>query len=174
MAEYVASLLFRRYLDMLERGVRDIENPDLAPYYDGPAAPPAEVTANLALTQILLNKVNLSIAASDFSIQSGPPSTQIFTSVIEGAGIERTFSDDLFLENSVAQLPDVGFRTSFSSERSYDRTAVSMLREAAGIEGSDIDHLRSPALPVLADADSYARIKIQRAKEFVRRYLVIR
>ncbi len=171
MTEYVAVRLMRSFIDMLRGGARDLQNPDLAPYYAGPAVPASEVAGRLAAAQALASRVGGSLSSADYAAQAGEPTSAVFLSVVVGSGVELTFTDDFYESDPATQLPALGYRTSFSSGRGYDRAAVSAARLRAGVQSLPVQHLRQPNPPLLADADPYARVKIQRSKEFVRRYL---
>lgn len=164
----------RNYVTMLREGVRDLANPDLAPYYAGPTIPSSSVPTALAAVQEGLTAAGLgAMPDSDFVAQAGTPSPAVLLTVAVGMGVEDTFTDDLYEDVPIVRLPDLGFRTSFASEREYDQSAVSGLRTRAGVVPASVQHVRYQAPPLLADTDPYARVKIRRAKEYVRRYLSV-
>jgi hypothetical protein len=174
MTEYVASQMMRNFVTMLREGVRDLANPDLSPYYAGPTIPASAVPAALAVVQAGLSAAGLgALPESDFISQAGTPSSAVLLTVAVGMGVEDTFTDDLYEDVPVVRLPDLGFRTSFASERMYDQDAVAGLRTRAGVVPSAVQHIKFQAPPLLADTDPYARVKIRRAKEYVRRYLSV-
>lgn len=172
MTEYVASRLMRNFIGLLQSGARDLQNPDLAPYYAGPAVPSAEVESGLAAVQELNSAAGLgAMSAAEYTAQAGESSPAVFHTVVTGAGIELTFTDDLYEDDPSVRLPDSGYAASFSIDRGYDRAAVAAARARVGVVASGTQHLRVSSPPLVADADPYARIKIRRSKEFVRRYL---
>lgn len=177
MTEYFAGRMLKLAIDAAKYGVRDLRNPDLAPFYSGPSIPAVEVAEARTAVQELHVEVGISPISDDaFASQAGVPSQQFFLDFLNAAGIETVATTDITVVDAEDLIPELGFRTSFIREQSRDRTLTipeirSALRSRSTMARSDVQHLTQLDPLVVADSDPYVVPKLRGMRQYIARYL---
>lgn len=175
--EYLAGKLLKVAIDMATFGVRDLRNPDLSPFFAGPAIPDAGVPAGLVAVQSEHQEAEIvPISANAFAEQAGDPSQRFFVDFLNAAGVETTFTRDITVTPADEVLPALGFRTAFIKEQSSDTPLSisdirSKIRSRAFVARSDVQHLAQPDPLVVADSDAFVRPKLRGMRNYAARYL---
>ena len=177
MAEYFAGQMLKASIAHTQAGVRDLRNPDLSPFFSGPAIPSADIERGVATAQEVHQAAGIEpISASAYAVQAGPPSQQFFLDFLGSAGIETTFENDITIEPAGSLIPSLGFRTAFIKEQSSGRTLTvpairETIRSRTAASREDVQHLAQPKPLVVADSDPFVRPKLRGMRQYVTRYL---
>lgn len=174
MSEYFAARMMNAMIGAVKYGVRDLRNSDLTPFFDGPQIPASEVTAAVSAAQAIQRRAETEvISRSSFADQAGKPSRRFFLEYVQAAGLELTYSQELFESDDATREPQSAFLSSFLEERGGARS-IPVSAEGIAADGSTtgmVQHLAQPEVPLIADADAYVRPKIRNMRQYINRYL---
>jgi hypothetical protein len=159
MAEYFAAKMMEAMIEVRKAGLRDVDNPELAPFYAGDRVPDTEIESR----RLAVNETNASAALPpigdlEFLAQAGVQNGGFFRQFLDAAGLERTFTQDTYESPAPDVFPALGYRTSFAASRAKN-----------SIES--VAHLVEPTPPVLAESDLVVRRRIATMREYINRYL---
>lgn len=158
-------------------GTRDLRNPELRPFFEGPEIPNAELSSRYAAVRDLHSEVGLvPISQAEFSVQGGVPSQEFFLQFMESYGLEVEYDDDLVTVEGAEAIPQLGFRTSFIKEQSNDRPlSVSevrdLIRSRERNSTPDVPHLSLSEPLVVADSDPAVLAKLRKMRKYAGYYL---
>lgn len=174
---YFAADRTNAFIELVTLNLRNLNNPDLSPFYSGKNIPPSEFAESLAAAQTLTSDAQRgAISANEFTQQTTGSSSAFFKLFLNAAGVETLFEDDFAEADSGALVPDLGARSTYILKNSGSAPlAVSDIRDRIRdqVDASSAEHLLEPTLPLLADADPYARARIKNMREFISRYLSV-
>lgn len=177
MTTYFAADMTNSFAELVELDLRNLSNPDLAPFFSGPNMPANQAGASLTTAQALLSSVGgAGLSLTEFTTQTTGQSADLFKTFLEAAGIESTFTDDLRESTQAAVIPELGARSTFIVKKAGTPSlTVSDIRDRIRdqVDASSAEHLTEPTLPVLADSDPYASARFRRMREYISRYLKV-
>jgi len=174
---YFAADRTNALIELVTLNLRNLNNPDLTPFYSGDNIPQSKFATNLAAAQELMTAVQGgTLSANEFTQQTNGASASLFKSFLNAAGIETLFEDDFAEANAAALVPDLGSRSTYILKNSGTPSlTISDIRDRIRdqVDASSAEHLLEPTLPLLADADPYARARIKNMREYISRYLSV-
>lgn len=174
---YFAADLTNSFITLSSLNLRNLGNDELVPFYTGPNIPPSSLSAGLSTAQNLISSAGLgSISPADYGDQTTGSSVSLFIKFLTSAGIEYTYVDDFSEASSAATVPDLGARSAYVTKKSGSiNLPISDIRDRIRNEtdASTSEHLVEPIIPVFADADPYAAVRIRNMREYITRYLKV-
>ena len=178
MADYYTGKRLATAIAMVKFGLRDLRNPDLFPFYDGPTIPTDLISSGFSAIKSEREAIGLSpMTAEAYTTQAGSPSSYFFTEYLDFAGLSVEYVNDLFESAGDQLVPSLGERTSFIKEQSSKISlSVSTIRDRIRSRSLPVravtQHLVQTDPPAIADSDPYVRAKLTKMREYITRYLV--
>lgn len=174
---YFAADLTNSLITLVQLNLRNLSNPELAPFYSGPAISVADSAAGLEKAQALTKSAGLGpINQQDYYEQVRGSSPELFRKFLNAAGIETYYVDDFTEADAAKTIPDLGARSAYVTKKSGSMNlSIADIRDRIRNEtdASTSEHLVEPAIPIFADADPYAAVRIRNMREYITRYLKI-
>jgi len=174
---YLAADLTNSFSTLVQLNLRNLDNSELTPFYTGPNIPATEISDGLKAAQTLTQDAGLgAISQADYSEQTRGASSALFKKFLFAAGIEAEYTDDFAEASSTIIVPDLGQRSAYVTKKSgTPNLSISDIRDRIRNQAdvSTSEHLAEPDIPVLADADVYAAVRIRNMREYITRYLQV-
>lgn len=101
MTALFAMRMVEGYAEIRAAGMRDVENPALAPFHGTADVPASETAARTAAANAALAQAGSpALSTAAYATQAGPGAAAFFVDVVQACGVERVYTDDLTVDES--------------------------------------------------------------------------